>query len=102
MKYTGTITVEATQFNAEAFEQIGETKDKSFQDIEVRHNGSEHFVMLPQPDGRSVKVLEGQWIVTDKSGVKIWHDNDFKEAFQKVKEDKKAKVEPIVPVIPSK
>lgn len=101
MKYTGTITVEATQFNADAFEPIGETKYNSFQDIEVRHNGSEHFVMLPQPGGHSIKVFEGQWIVTDKSGVEIWDDNDFKEAFQKVKENKKAKVEVTEPEIPS-
>ena len=95
MKYTGTITVEAEQFNEDSFEQIGETKYKSFQGVEVRHNGSEYFAMLPQAGSHSIKVLEGQWIVTDKTGVVIWDDNDFKEAFQIVTPEVTA--EPIVP-----
>lgn len=94
MKYTKTITVDAVQFSKEGFEHVPNTKHKTFLGEEVRHNGSEHFIMFPKSGSSDIKVLEDQWIVTEGDTVSIVSDEDFKEQYKEVTE-KKAKPEKV-------
>jgi len=97
MKFQKTITVEAKEFVQDAFTAAqgkpmkGGEKQKYFDSIEVRHNGQEHFIHLPTPDGEK-KVLEDQVIVTHESGkVEILSKEAFEAEYSPVEAEKPKK-----------
>ena len=100
MKFQKTVTVEVKAFVEDSFTaaqgkflKSGE-KQKYFDNIEVRHNGQEHFINLPTSEGDK-KVLEGQVIVTHESGkVEILSKEAFEAEYTPVEAEKPKKVRP--------